>query len=87
MESSHASQSRRVDSPPMQDENAFSSCYMPDMNVVNGEAEETNMCDVNNKLVATFGGHLSDMVRIEDLFHIHIYKYIIISYIYLSGKY
>ncbi|KAK1421948.1 hypothetical protein QVD17_24725 [Tagetes erecta] len=69
MESSHGSQSRRVDSPLMQDEeNSFHSVYIPDMNALNGESEEMDMHDVNNELVATIGGHLSDLVSIQDFF-------------------
>ncbi|KAK1425963.1 hypothetical protein QVD17_14630 [Tagetes erecta] len=62
MESSHGSRIRTIDSPPIQDEeNTFSSGYMPDMNDVNAGSEEMDMHDVNAELQGTFGGNIGDL--------------------------
>ncbi|KAK1408277.1 hypothetical protein QVD17_39914 [Tagetes erecta] len=63
MESSHGSWICTIDSPPMQDEeNTFSSGYMPDMNDVNAGSEEMDMHDVNAELQGTFGGNIGDLL-------------------------
>ncbi|KAK1428079.1 hypothetical protein QVD17_16907 [Tagetes erecta] len=64
MESSHGSRIRTIDSPPMQDEeNTFSSGYMPDMNDVNAGSEEMDMHDVDAELQGTFGGNIGDLLQ------------------------
>lgn len=89
MESSDGSQSHGVDLPPLHDdENTFTSGYMPDinaknavnvkleetdMNAVNVESEETDMNVDIAELEETIGGNIHDLVGFQDFFHITVY--------------
>ncbi|KAK1440489.1 hypothetical protein QVD17_06317 [Tagetes erecta] len=69
IESSHGSQRHGVDSPPLHDdENTFTSGYMPDVNVVNVKLEETDMNVVNAELEETIGGNIHDLLYEDDIF-------------------